>query len=107
MDLEYKDIKSDVNYDSHGDTEKENVIQEDDFNEMSGDEPDKDLKLLRVTNFDIFLLIVSILSHIVDVALDINLAYRYYRHQQTVYFLLTVVFILFPAFVNTGISIRM
>ncbi|XP_075238139.1 XK-related protein 6-like isoform X1 [Lycorma delicatula] len=107
MDLEYKDIKSDTNY-NHGDTEKENVIQENEFNEMSGDdEPEKTQTLLRVTNWDIFVLLVSILSHIVDVALDINLAYRYYRHQQTVYFLLTVVFILFPAFVNTGISIRM
>lgn len=31
----------------------------------------------HVTNWDIFVLMVSICSHICDVAFDINLAYRY------------------------------
>lgn len=61
----------------------------------------------HVTNFDILALIVSIISHIVDIGLDINLAYRYFHSGRTEYFILTVLFILFPALVNTIISIRM
>jgi XK-related protein. len=61
----------------------------------------------HVTNFDILALIVSVVSHIIDVGLDINIAYRYFHSGQSVYFVLTVVFILFPALVNTVISIRM
>jgi len=61
----------------------------------------------HVTNFDILALIVSIVSHIIDVGLDINIAYRYFHSGQSVYFILTMVFILFPALVNTIISMRM
>jgi len=61
----------------------------------------------HVTNFDILALIVSIVSHIIDVGLDINIAYRYFHSGQNVYFILTVVFILFPALVNTIVSMRM
>jgi hypothetical protein len=61
----------------------------------------------HVTNFDILALIVSIISHIIDVGLDINIAYRYFHSGQSVYFILTVAFILFPALVNTIISMRM
>jgi hypothetical protein len=61
----------------------------------------------HVTNFDIFVLTVSIISHIVDVGIDINLAYRYFHSGRREYFILTVLFILFPALVNTIISIRM
>lgn len=61
----------------------------------------------HVTNFDILALIVSIVSHIIDVGLDINIAYRYCHSGQSDYFILTVVFILFPALVNTIISMRM
>jgi hypothetical protein len=61
----------------------------------------------HVTNFDILALIVSIVSHIIDVGLDINIAYRYFHSGQSVYFILTAVFILFPTLVNTIISMRM
>jgi hypothetical protein len=61
----------------------------------------------HVTNFDILALIVSIVSHIIDVGLDINIAYRYFNSGQSLYFILTMVFILFPALVNTIISMRM
>jgi hypothetical protein len=61
----------------------------------------------HVTNFDIFVLTVSIISHIIDIGLDINLAYRYFHSGRSEYFILTVIFILFPALVNTVISIRM
>lgn len=61
----------------------------------------------HVTNWDIFVLMVSICSHICDVAFDINLAYRYYKFNQMAFFALTTLFILVPAFVNTFISLRM
>jgi hypothetical protein len=61
----------------------------------------------HVTNFDILALIVSIISHIVDIGLDINLAYRYFHSGRTEYFILTLLFIFFPAFVTTVISISM
>jgi hypothetical protein len=61
----------------------------------------------HVTNFDILVLTVSIISHIIDIGLDINLAYRYFHSGRSEYFILTVIFILFPAFVNTVISVRM
>jgi hypothetical protein len=61
----------------------------------------------HVTNFDILALIVSVVSHIIDVGLDINIAYRYFHSGQSLYFILTVVFILFPTLVNTIISMRM
>lgn len=61
----------------------------------------------HVTNFDILALIVSIVSHIIDVGLDINIAFRYFHSGQSVYFILTMVFILLPALVNTFISMRM
>jgi hypothetical protein len=61
----------------------------------------------HVTNFDIIALIVSIISHIVDIGLDINLAYQYFHSGRSEYFILTVLFVLFPALVNTIISIRM
>ncbi|XP_023727672.1 XK-related protein 6 isoform X2 [Cryptotermes secundus] len=61
----------------------------------------------HVTNFDILVLIVSIISHIIDIGLDINLAYRYFHSGRSEYSILTVIFILFPALVNTVISVRM
>ena len=61
----------------------------------------------HVTNWDILGLVTSIITHIVDVGLDINIAYRYFHSSQTERCILTVIFILFPAFVNTVISIRM
>lgn len=62
---------------------------------------------VHVTNFDILALVVSVVSHIIDVGLDINIAYRYFHSGRSVYFILTVIFILFPALVNTVISMRM
>lgn len=108
MDPDYYNVKTE---DKFKETE---IIKEEfasrhheDEPESAADEIDSVPVTYHVTNWDIIALLVSIFSHIIDVALDINLAYRYFRHNQMVYFTLTLVFILFPAFVNTGISIRM
>lgn len=61
----------------------------------------------RVTNWDIAGFIISIISHLLDVLFDCNIAYRYYDHQQFAYFFTTLAFILIPAFINTVFSIRM
>jgi hypothetical protein len=61
----------------------------------------------HVTNFDILFLTGAVVSYIIDVGLDINIAYRYFHSGKSLYFILTVVFILFPALVNSVISMRM
>lgn len=61
----------------------------------------------RATNWDIAGFIISIISHIIDVFFDCNLAYRYYLNNSIGYFFTTVGFILLPAVINTGFSLRM
>lgn len=65
--------------------------------------PSKD----RANYWDIIALIISITSHIIDIGFDINLAYRYYTNSYPYYFILTVAFIVVPAWINTAFSIRM
>lgn len=86
-----------------------NGCQIEDLQEICNDRSEMPTNLQRfhVTNWDIFVLMVSICSHICDVAFDINLAYRYFKARKIFYFVLTALFILFPAFVNTFISLRM
>lgn len=71
------------------------------------DETDKLPSNLHVSYWDILAILISISSHIIDVLLDMNLAYRYYLSGKNVYVILTIIFISFPAFVNTAVSIRM
>lgn len=78
-----------------------------DLQEIFKDDVDRLPNRCHVTNWDLFVLFMSIISHVVDVALDLNLAYRYYKSEVYNYFILTIVFIYFPAFVNTFISLRM
>ncbi|KAL1500740.1 hypothetical protein ABEB36_006185 [Hypothenemus hampei] len=61
----------------------------------------------RVTKWDIAGFIISIISHLVDVFFDCNLAYRYYLDATIGYFFTTLGFILIPAIINTGFSLRM
>lgn len=61
----------------------------------------------RATNWDITGFVISIVSHLVDVGFDINLAYTYYSNEEIYYFLATLAFILVPALINTAFSIRM
>lgn len=78
---------------------KTNADDKDEIDQL----PSKD----RVTNWDIAGFVISIISHIIDVFFDCNLAYRYYLNDSIGYFFTTVGFILLPAVINTGFSLRM
>lgn len=71
------------------------------------DETDRLPSRDRATYWDEAGFIISILSHIIDVGLDCNLAVRYYLSNQIVYFYTTLAFILIPAVINTAFSLRM
>ncbi|KAK4884790.1 hypothetical protein RN001_001061 [Aquatica leii] len=75
--------------------------------EITRDEVDRLPSKDRVNDLDIAGFVISIISHIVDVGLDSNLAYRYYSSNQIECFLATLGFILVPALINTAFSIRM
>ncbi|XP_066254963.1 XK-related protein 4-like [Euwallacea similis] len=75
--------------------------------EHDKDEIDRLSSKDRVTNWDIVGFIISIISHLIDVFFDCNLAYRYYLSNYIGYFFTTVGFILIPAVINTGFSLRM
>ncbi|XKL65539.1 hypothetical protein PGB90_008959 [Kerria lacca] len=62
---------------------------------------------IEIKKLYIFGLITSIILHILDVGTDIYLAFQYYQYNEMNYFILTVSFIIFPAFINTMISTRM
>lgn len=75
--------------------------------EINIDDVDVPLKNPTVSYLDIFFLISSILMHILDVAIDINLAIRYLLAEKVIYFTWTTVFIFLPSFINVIISRRM
>ncbi|XP_050574548.1 XK-related protein 6-like [Bombus affinis] len=75
--------------------------------ELNVDDVDVPLENPTTTYLDIFFLVSSILMHIVDVAIDINLAVRYLLAKKITYFIWTTVFILLPSFINVIISRRM
>lgn len=75
--------------------------------ELNVDDVDVALKNPTTTYLDIFFISSSILMHIVDVAIDINLAVRYLLAKKITYFIWTTVFILLPSFINVIISRRM
>lgn len=75
--------------------------------EEGRDETDRLPSKDRVTNWDIAGFVISIISHLIDVGLDCNLAFRYYSTDEFLYFSATVGFILIPALINTAFSIRM
>ncbi|XP_068625082.1 XK-related protein 6 [Battus philenor] len=76
-------------------------------NGYSQDEPDRIPNNIKIKNFEIFMYVVAIVGHLVDLGLDINVAVRYFLVQKMMEFGWTLTFILLPAFVNTAVSIRM
>ncbi|XP_050420890.1 cell death abnormality protein 8 isoform X3 [Adelges cooleyi] len=70
------------------------------------DEPDKLPRDLSISYWDLFALILAIVSHIVDVCIDFNVAYQYYKYEKNVYFVLTIVFMAVPSIINTYMSLK-
>lgn len=71
------------------------------------DEPDKLPRDLSITYWDLIALVIAIVSHVVDVCIDFNVAYQYYRYEKLTYFVLTIVFIAVPSVINTYMSLKM
>lgn len=71
------------------------------------DEPDKLPRDLSITYWDLIALVIAIVSHVVDVCIDFNVAYQYYRYEKLTYFVLTVIFIAVPSIINTYMSLKM
>ncbi|XP_076239541.1 XK-related protein 6 [Calliopsis andreniformis] len=75
--------------------------------ELDSDDVDVPLKNPSISHLDIFFLVSSILMHIVDMAIDLNLAIRYLLSNKITYFAWTTVFIFLPSIINVIISRRM
>lgn len=60
-----------------------------------------------IGKFDIFLLISSIVMHIVDMCFDYNIAIRYLLGGKIAYFAWTMCLIILPSLVNVIVSKRM
>jgi len=71
------------------------------------DEPDKLPIDLSISYWDLLALIVAIVAHLIDVCIDYNVAYQYYKHEKTTYFVLTIIFIAVPSIINTYMSLKM
>ncbi|KAJ8710427.1 hypothetical protein PYW07_009793 [Mythimna separata] len=76
-------------------------------NGRSYDETDRMPDKINVTHLDLFMYMVAIIGHFVDLGVDINIAVRYSLARKMTEFGWTLAFILVPAFVNTAVSIRM
>lgn len=71
------------------------------------DEPDKLPRDLSISYWELIALVLAIVSHIIDVCIDFNVAYQYYRYEKITYFVLTIVFIAVPSIINTYMSLKM
>ncbi|XP_057336709.1 XK-related protein 6 isoform X1 [Microplitis mediator] len=112
MELNHLDKESNLHmrklrsqeHDPSDNCELDGVFPIPNFNADVTDVPDN--KAL-VTRFDIFLIFVSIITHIVDLCTDLNLSWRYYEKGQFTYFFITTAFLFIPSFINIIVSIRM
>lgn len=71
------------------------------------DEPDKLPSDLSISYWDLIALVLAIVSHVIDVCIDFNVAYQYYRFEKFNYFVLTIIFIAVPSIINTYMSLKM
>jgi len=89
-------------------TTKHLVQKADSYRSKSGlDEPDELPRDLSISYWDLITLILAIVSHVIDVCIDYNVAYQYYRYEKLHYFVLTIIFILVPSIINTYMSLKM
>lgn len=89
-------------------TTKHLVHRIDSHRSKSGlDEPDELPRDLSISYWDLIALILAIVSHVIDVCIDYNVAYQYYRYEKLTYFVLTIIFIAVPSIINTYMSLKM
>lgn len=62
---------------------------------------------VKITRIYLYGLVFSIVLHVTDVGTDVYLAYQYFRYSDIAYSLLTVSFVVIPAFISTMLSIKM
>lgn len=78
-----------------------------DFFTFKEDVPDIPPKSSEISNFDIFFLVLSIVTHCTDVCVDINIILQYYLNNKFVMFQWTIGLVLIPSFINTVVSLQM
>ncbi|XP_014203602.1 XK-related protein 6 [Copidosoma floridanum] len=78
-----------------------------DRNSKQRDVTDIPPKSSKITNCDLFFLILSIITHCTDVGVDINIVFQYYFHNKLNKLLLTIALILIPSLINTLVSLQM
>ncbi|CAH0551967.1 unnamed protein product [Brassicogethes aeneus] len=83
------------------------ILYQTKMRDIDRDELDRIPSKDRATYLDISGFVISIVSHLIDVILDLNLAYRYYESANVGNFVTTMGFILIPAMINTAFSVRM
>lgn len=71
------------------------------------DEPDKLPRNLSISYWDLLALHFAIGSHVIDVCIDFNVAYQYYKFEKLKYFILTIIFMTVPSIINTYMSLKM
>lgn len=74
---------------------------------LDRDEPDKLPNDLSISYWELTALVLAIVGHIIDVCIDFNVAYQYYKNEKTTYFVLTLIFIAVPSIINTYMSLKM
>ncbi|XP_043463399.1 XK-related protein 4 [Leptopilina heterotoma] len=71
------------------------------------DVTDMPSKKARVSNCDVFFLVMPIITHIIDIISDINVARHYIVINEYSYFASTIIVILVPSLINNAVSYRM
>lgn len=71
------------------------------------DVTDMPSKKARVSNCDVFLLVMPIITHILDIISDINVARHYIVINEYSYFASTIIVVLVPSLINNAVSYRM
>lgn len=71
------------------------------------DETDKLPIVKKISDIYLYGVILSIVTHVLDIILDFNLAYQYYRYNEHTYFIFTIVFTLIPSVIVSLVSARM
>uniref|UniRef100_A0A2S2QER2 XK-related protein n=1 Tax=Sipha flava TaxID=143950 RepID=A0A2S2QER2_9HEMI len=83
------------------------LVYKDDMRSASDlDEPDKLPRDLSISYWDLLALNLAIGSHVIDVCIDFNVAYQYYKYEKIKYFVLTIIFMTVPSIINTYMSLK-